>query len=225
MTRRDTPGIAAGCGIAARDGGSVKRRRLGQIRVGAQTLVLELKGATVEVDVYPPTATPTGAAILAHGGFRNRKTMAEHAQALAARGVLALAPNLPCWFDHRCNARAIAELVHQLRGTETFGPRVQRVMLVGFSAGGLSSLLAADTPGVVGFVGLDSFDQSLPNSSENLGLAAASRLATETLLMRAPASRCNAYSASAPWSSQFKALWRDVLAPTFEKAWTAKTWP
>ena len=180
-------------------------------KVSAQTLVLELKGATVEVDVYPPTATPTGAAILAHGGFRNRKTMAEHAQALAARGVLALAPNLPCWFDHRCNARAIAELVHQLRGTETFGPRVQRVILVGFSAGGLSSLLAADTPGVVGFVGLDSFDQSLPNSSENLGLAAASRLATETLLMRAPASRCNAYSASAPWSSQFKSLWRDDL--------------
>lgn len=180
-------------------------------KVSAQTLVLELKGATVEVDVYPPTATPTGAAILAHGGFRNRKTMAEHAQALAARGVLALAPNLPCWFDHRCNARAIAELVHQLRGTETFGPRVQRVILVGFSAGGLSSLLAADTPGVVGFVGLDSFDQSLPNSSENLGLAAASRLATETLLMRAPASRCNAYSASAPWSSHFKSLWRDDL--------------
>ena len=49
--------------------------------------MLELKGATVEVDVYPPTATPTGAAILAHGGFRNRKTMAEHAQALAARGA------------------------------------------------------------------------------------------------------------------------------------------
>lgn len=180
-------------------------------KVNVQTLVLQVNGAKVEVDAYPPTATPTGAAILAHGGFRNRKTMAEHAQALAARGVLALAPNLPCQFDHRCNARAIAELVHQLRGTETFGPRVQRVMLVGFSAGGLSSLLAADTPGVVGFVGLDAFDQSLPNASENLGLAAASRLATETLLMRAPASRCNAQSASAPWRSQLKALWRDEL--------------
>lgn len=188
-------------------------------KVSVQTLALQINGATVKVDVYPPTATPTttptttptGAAILAHGGFRHRKTMAEHAQALADRGVLALAPNLPCRFDHRCNARAIAELVQQLRHTETFGVPVQRVMLVGFSAGGLSSLLAADTPGVVGFVALDAFDQSLPDAVETLGLAAARRLDTETLLLRAPASRCNAQSVSAPWRSQLKALWRDEL--------------
>lgn len=181
------------------------------LRASAQTLALKINGTTVEVDVYSPTVRQTGAVILTHGGFRNRKTMAEHAQALAARGVLALAPNMPCLFDHRCNALAIADLVHKLRDTDTFGDRVNRIMLVGFSAGGLSSLLAADTPGVVGFVGLDAFDQSLPDAAETLGLVAARRLVTETLLLRAPASRCNAQSVSAPWRLELKALWRDEL--------------
>ena len=176
-----------------------------------KTLSVKINGKTVEVDVYQPMGPQTGAAILTHGGFRGRKTMAEHAQALAARGVLALAPDMPCTFDHRCNAGAITELVQMLRDTETFGARAERVMLVGFSAGGLSSLLAADTPGVVGFVGLDAYDHLPPNESERLGIVAARRLDTETLLLRAPASRCNAQSVSAPWQSALKALWRDEL--------------
>lgn len=180
-------------------------------KVGVKTLALKVNGTSIEVDVYTPFVAQTGAAILIHGGFRSRQTMAEHAQALALRGVLTVAPNLPCQFDHRCNGLAVAELVHKLRNTQTFGASVQRVMLVGFSAGGLSSLLAADTPGVVGFVGLDAFDQSLPDASESLGMAAAKRLATETLLIRAPASRCNAQAVSAPWRLELKALWRDVL--------------
>jgi hypothetical protein len=84
-------------------------------------------------------------------------------------------------------------------------------MLVGFSAGGLSSLLAADTPGVVGFVGLDAYDHLLSNQSERLGIVAARRLAIEALLLRAPASSCNAQSVAAPWGLEFKALWRDEL--------------
>jgi len=176
-----------------------------------ETLTLNLESKAVAVDVYKPIGNHTGAAILTHGGFRSRKTMADHALALAARGVLTIAPNMPCLFDHRCNARAIAELVHLLRSTNTFGKSANRVMLVGFSAGGLSSLLAADTPGVVGFVGLDSYDHLLPNQSERLGVVAARRLDRETLLLRAPASSCNAQSVAASWRSEFKALWRDEL--------------
>ena len=51
-------------------------------------------------------------------------------------------------------------------------------MLVGFSAGALSSLLAAHTLGVVGYVGLDPFDRMLPDEAEHLGLAAATHLWT-----------------------------------------------
>jgi dienelactone hydrolase len=176
-----------------------------------QTLVHALDGHQVTLDLYPHTGTLRGAAILSHGFTRSRRTLAGHAQALADAGVLAITPDLPCTFDFRCNARALAALVGSLRAGGAFGPPVQGVMLVGFSAGGLSSLLAASTPGVVGFVGLDPFDRTMPGEAERLGLAAAARLRTEALLLRAPPSRCNAEAVAAPWGSALPALWRDEL--------------
>jgi dienelactone hydrolase len=181
------------------------------VKVIPQTQVLKINGTSVEVDVYKPLGSQKGAAILTHGFTRSRTTMAEHAQALAAKGVLAITPDMPCTFDFRCNAAAITTLVNLLRNTDTFGGSSQRIMLVGFSAGGLSSLLAADTPGVVGFVGLDSFDRVLPNETERAGITASRRLTTEALLLRAPASSCNAKAVAAPWGSEMKALWRDEL--------------
>jgi dienelactone hydrolase len=176
-----------------------------------QTQAVKINGASVEVDVYKPIGPQKGAAILTHGFTRSRTTMGEHAQALAARGVLAIAPDMPCTFDFRCNAAAIATLVNLLQNTETFGGSNQRIMLVGFSAGGLSSLLAADTPGIVGYVGLDPFDRVLPNETERAGIAASRRLTTAALILRAPASSCNAKAVAAPWGSELKALWRDEL--------------
>jgi alpha-beta hydrolase superfamily lysophospholipase len=178
-----------------------------------KTQVLNINGHALVVDVYGPTGVQTGAAILTHGFTRSRTTMAEHAQALAAQGVLTLTPDMPCTFDFHCNARAIAELVSTLRDTETFGSRAHRVMLVGFSAGGLSSLLAADTPGVVGLVALDPFDRVRPEEPESMGLLAAKGLQTPTLILRAPASSCNAQSVAAPWGSALPALWRDDVMP------------
>ena len=176
-----------------------------------QTQIVKVNGTSIEVDVYKPIGPLKGAAILTHGFTRSRTTMGEHAQALAARGVLAITPDMPCTFDFRCNASAIAGLVNLLRNTETFGGSSQRIMLVGFSAGGLSSLLAAETPGVVGFVGLDSFDRVLPNETERAGITTSRRLTTEALLLRAPASSCNAKAVAAPWGSEMKPLWRDEL--------------
>jgi dienelactone hydrolase len=180
-------------------------------KVVPQTQVVKINGTFVEVDVYKPIGPQKGAAILTHGFTRSRTTMGEHAQDLAARGVLAITPDMPCTFDFRCNASAIAEMVSLLRNTATFGSSNQRVMLVGFSAGGLSSLLAADTPGVVGFVGLDPFDRVLSNETERAGITASRKLATEALILRAPASRCNANAVAAPWGAELKALWRDDL--------------
>lgn len=176
-----------------------------------QTQTATLDGHRVTLDVYPAAGTLRGAAILSHGFTRSRRTLAGHAQALADAGVLALAPDLPCSFDFRCNAQALAALVGVLRAGGPFGAPVDKVMLVGFSAGGLSGLLAADTPGVVGYVGLDPFDRTLPGEAGRLGLAAAGRLRTEALLLRAPPSRCNADAAAAPWATALPALWRDEL--------------
>ena len=180
-------------------------------KIISQTQVVKINGTSIEVDVYKPIGPLKGAAILTHGFTRSHTTMGEHAQALAARGVLAITPDMPCTFDFRCNASAIAGLVNLLRNTDTFGGSAQRIMLVGFSAGGLSSLLAADTPGVVGFVGLDPFDRVLPNETERAGITASKRLTTEALLLRAPASSCNAKAVAAPWGSEMKTLWRDEL--------------
>lgn len=176
-----------------------------------QTQVHALDGHSVTLDVYPAAGPLRGAAILSHGFTRSRRTLAGHAQALADAGVLALTPDLPCTFGFRCNARALAALVGSLRAGGTFGAPVARVVLVGFSAGGLSSLLAADTPGVVGFVGLDPFDRAMSGETERLGLAAAGRLRTEALLLRAPPSRCNAEAVAAPWGTVLPELWRDEL--------------
>lgn len=175
------------------------------------TQVHALDGHRVLLDVYLTAGPARGAAILSHGFTRSRATLAGHAQALADAGVLALTPDLPCTFDFRCNARALAALVGTLRAGGTFGAPVERVMLVGFSAGGLSSLLAADTPGVVGFIGLDPFDRTISGEPERLGLVAASRLRTEAVLLRAPPSRCNAEAVAAPWGTALRALWRDEL--------------
>lgn len=177
----------------------------------ARTQLHRLDGHRVTLDVYPALGAVRGAAILSHGFTRSRQTLAGHAQALAEAGVLALTPDLPCTFDFPCNARALAALVGLLRAGGVFGESVDKVMLVGFSAGGLSSLLAADTPGVVGFVGLDPFDRTMRGAAEPLGLAAAARLRTEALLMRAPPSSCNADAVAAPWATALPRLWRDEV--------------
>lgn len=168
-------------------------------------------GHRITLDIYPAVGRTRGAAILSHGFTRSRRTLSGHAQALADTGVMVLTPDLPCTFDFRCNARALAAMVQALRAGGSFGAAVERVVLVGFSAGGLSSLLAADTPGVAGYIGLDPFDRAMPGETEPLGLAAAGRLRVEALLLRAPASRCNAEAVAAPWGAVLPALWRDEV--------------
>ena len=175
------------------------------------TIDLEIAGRIVAVDIYAPPAgqAPRGAAILSHGITRNRTTMGEHAAALAAAGVIALTPDMPHTFDFRRNAEGLAQLVGLLRKGGMFGPPVERVVLIGFSAGALSSLLAAATPGVVGYVGLDAFDRTSDGGRQALGRDFAPALRTEAILLRAPASRCNAEAVSAPWAQRLPALVSD----------------
>lgn len=164
------------------------------------TLDLPLAGRSVAVDVYLPSGPPRGAIVLSHGFTRSRTTLGGHAAALADAGFVAATPDLPFTFDFRGNARGLAELVAWLRAGSAAAPAVERVMLVGFSAGGLSSLLAANTPGVVGYVGLDPFDRTLPDDGGALGRNAAPQVTAAAILLRAPPSRCNADAVAAPWA-------------------------
>jgi hypothetical protein len=177
----------------------------------SETIELKIADRGVAIDLYRPAAPARalrGAAILSHGFTRSRRTLGGHASALAASGVLALTPDMPYTFDFRRNAQGLAELVAWLRaGHGSGGVPIERVVLVGFSAGALSSLLAAGGPGVVGYIGLDAFDRVTGEGA--LGLDFAPRLATEAVLLRAPPSRCNAQSVSAPWGPALPRLLSD----------------
>jgi dienelactone hydrolase len=177
--------------------------------VAQTTLEVPLAGRTVAVDVYRPDGPARGAVILSHGFTRSRTTLGGHAAALATGGILAITPDMPYTFDFNRNARGLAELVAMLRAGGEFGTPVSKVVLVGFSAGALSSLLAAGTPGVVGYVGLDPFDRTASDGKGALGLDFAPSLETEAVLLRAPPSRCNAHSVAAPWGQALPALLSD----------------
>ncbi len=170
-----------------------------------QTLELTLAEHRTMVDVYLPVGAlpPRGAVILAHGFTRDRTTMAGHAAALADSGLVAAVPNLPFLTDSRSNAVALKDLIARLRRGDD-GVPVARVMLVGFSAGGLAALLAADAPGVVGYLGLDPFDRP-----GGVGRDKALTLTIPARLVRAPSSACNAFSIAEPWTRALRQLEED----------------
>ena len=180
-----------------------------QTTTAPTTVALTLAGREVAVDVHRPAGAPRGAVILSHGFTRSRTTLGGHAAAIAEAGALALSPDLPYTFDFRRNAQGLSELVARLRAGGAFGAPVPRVVLVGFSAGGLSSLLAASAPGVVGYVGLDPFDKVTRETGGALGRDFAPGLRTEAVLLRAPPSRCNAQSVAAPWGTLLPGLHAD----------------
>ena len=164
--------------------------------VDAAPIVIDftLTGRPVQADLYRPEGPPRGAVVLAHGFLRHRATMAGHAEALAREGVFAVVPDLPYVTDSRENGSALVELIAQVRAG-ALGQPIDRIVLVGFSAGGLSTLLAAASPGVVGYVGLDAFDRP-----GGVGLAAAKVLRTPAILLRGPPSFCNAFGIATPWA-------------------------
>jgi pimeloyl-ACP methyl ester carboxylesterase len=164
-----------------------------------------LDGRRTRAQVCRPGGTARAAVVLAHGFTRSRATMAGHARMLAGEGLLAVAPDLPYLVDSRDNARAVADLVAQLRAG-SFAPPLQRVVLIGFSAGGLAALLACATPGVVGYIGLDPFDRP-----GGIGRAFAAGVQIPAALLRAPPSACNAYSIAGPWARAFARLEVDRL--------------
>lgn len=168
---------------------------------------LALTGQPVRIEVYEPRSPARGAVVLAHGFLRSPATMAGYAQAIAREGLLAIVPELPYVTDSRENARALAELVGRIREGAVVS-RQERIVLVGFSAGGLATLLAAASPGVVGYVGLDAFDRP-----GGVGLKAARALPTPAVLLYGPPAFCNAYAIAQPWREALPALVHERLIP------------
>jgi pimeloyl-ACP methyl ester carboxylesterase len=93
--------------------------------------------------------------------------------------------------DLRVNGDAIAELAQKLEAGALGLPPVarSRVVLIGTSAGGLATVLAAaKLPGVAGWIGLDPVDRT------GSGTDAAAQLTAPAVVMLADGSACNLFS-------------------------------
>jgi dienelactone hydrolase len=155
------------------------------------TQSLALDGRDVDVDVYrAATGASDGVAILAHGFTRERSRHRDLARALADAGITAVVPDLPYIVNHWSNGDAIVDLAHALeRGALGLEPIARsRLVLVGTSAGGLASVLAASNlPGIAGWVGLDPVDRT------GSGVRAAEKLESPAVVLLAEPSGCNLF--------------------------------
>lgn len=156
----------------------------------SEVLQARLPSGAVEADVYWPAAQAAAPlVIVAHGFSRNRRNMAGWGRQLAAEGFVAVVPDLPTWSDHARNGRFLTELREFLQNDAAWRQRFdpERIGLLGFSAGGLSSLLSmAESPGPVVWIGLDPVDR------DGLGVRAAAAVQAEALVLTAEPSSCNA---------------------------------
>lgn len=143
------------------------------------------------MDLYwPEAAAPTPLVIVAHGFARSRRNMAGWGEHLAAQGIAAAVPDLPAWSNHPRNGRFISQLKAALCSEQTTRQRIddKRVGFLGFSAGGLASLLsAANNPTAAIWVGLDPVDWKVA------GTRAAPAVECRALVLTAEPSACNSH--------------------------------
>jgi hypothetical protein len=158
--------------------------------VTRETLRVQLLTGGADVDLYWPSAVAQAPmVIVAHGFSRHRHNMSGWGQHLAKEGIVAVVPDLPAGSDHARNGRFLSELREYLLGDDSLKERIDpaRVGLMGFSAGGLSSLLSASgSPSVAIWVGLDPVDR------DGLGVRAASLVQAHAVVITAEPSACNA---------------------------------
>lgn len=166
--------------------------------VKKHTEKISLQGETVPVDVYVPATKLEEApvVIVAHGFSRHRRVMAEWGNSVALRGMIALVPNLPSFADHGRNARAIEDLIHWAHEpARTLQPRPNgEVGLIGHSAGGFATLLAAvREPRVRCWIGLD------PVDFRDHGQNAVKSLKVPGLMLLAEPGAWNRQGNAVPW--------------------------
>ena len=156
-----------------------------------RTESIDLAGQDQRVDIYRPAAVISdSAAIVAHGFGRSRVRHRDLGRALATAGITAVIPDLPNFLNLWGNGDAIVELAHKLQAGALGLPPIERsrLVLIGTSAGGLATVLAAaELPGLAGWIGLDPVDRT------DTGIAAAARLTAPAVVLLAPPAGCNLF--------------------------------
>jgi dienelactone hydrolase len=178
--------------LAATAGCTTLGTGAGQFSEGipAETIQVHLASGSADVDVYwPERADQAPLVIIAHGFRRHRRHMSGWGRHLANEGFVVAIPDLPTHSDHVQNGHFVYELEAYLGTEEPWKWRIDptRVGYLGFSAGGLSSLLAAArSPAVVIWIGLDPVDR------DGMGVKTAPMVRARTVVLTAEPSPCNA---------------------------------
>ncbi len=151
---------------------------------------MKLTGKEVAVDFYLPQGLQKApVVVVAHGFSRSRLNMAGWGGPLASNGIIVAIPDLPAWSNHERNGQAIRELLDRINSkTLVTDPAPNGdAALMGFSMGGLCTLLAAATNDQVHcWVGLD------PVDAGQKGAEVAKGLQIPCAVIQAEPSRCNA---------------------------------
>ena len=193
VNRTHPTGLVAITTTTALAGGDASGAHTNQsaARLAIETIHVKLSAGASDVDLYwPATAVPGPLVIVAHGFFRHRRNMSGWGQHLAKEGYVAVVPDLPAWSDHARNGRFISDLRAYFCTGDSWSQRIDpsRVGLMGFSAGGLATLLSATAdPSPLIWVGLD------PVDSNRLGAKAAPSVSCHAVVLTAEPSACNSH--------------------------------
>ena len=130
-----------------------------------ETRSVQVGREDVPVDFYyRADGGPGPMAVIVHGFLANKERMAHWGVALAREGFVAAAPSNPTRANDERNTAAIVGLVQAGRAGQWPVPAKTdgRVVLVGFSRGGLETLLAGAQLGdaIDAWVGLDPVDRN-----------------------------------------------------------------
>jgi hypothetical protein len=161
------------------------------MKAGVRTVLMRLPAGATNVDVYLPDRTDRAPlVIVAHGFWRNRHFMSGWGRHLAEEGFVAAVPDLPAWSDPARNGRFVSELRAYLCANDPWSSVIDssRIGLMGFSAGGLATLLSApDHPKPVIWIGLDPVDR------KGMGAKAAPGVECAAVVITAEPSACNGH--------------------------------
>jgi dienelactone hydrolase len=173
-----------------------------------ETISVDIAGVAESVDVYrPDDGTAVGVAIVAHGFARSRVRHKHLGQALAQAGVIAIIPDLPNVVDLWGNGNAIVALAQQLENGGLGVPPTDgaHLVLIGTSAGGLATVLAAaKMPGLAGWIGLDPVDRT------GSGSGAATRVTAPAVVILGGGSTCNLFGSGRNIASALPHLMRSI---------------
>lgn len=147
-----------------------------------------------EVTWYVPTAGAGHPGVVwSHGFARSKANHVDAAEQAASWGLVVVTPTLPSFSDHAGNGAWIAEdLVPELQAHDGVG---DRLALVGHSAGGLATLVAAAEVGPDLWLGLDPVDNG------GLGAATEQDVSAEAVFLLGEESDCNADGSGHGWST------------------------